>query len=166
VGDIALRIPKLREGSYFPSLLEPRRRAERALLSVVQQAYIQGVSTRKVDELVQALGLAGVDKSADSRLCRELDEVVEQFRLEAMLVGDPGLTPIQVFVRLALELLAVGMLLSLMLAISELAVLSGIGPRMRAVLRWFPVLLALLCSIHCLLDDLHALSTLVITITP
>jgi putative transposase len=80
VGDIALRIPKLREGSYLPSLLEPRRQAERALLAVVQQAYIQGVSTRKVDELVQALGLSGVDKSAVSRICRELDEVVEQFR--------------------------------------------------------------------------------------
>src|SRR5262245_12296552 len=80
VGDIALRIPKLREGSYFPSLLEPRRRAEQALVAVIQQAYIQGVSTRKVDELVQALGLAGVDKSAVSRMCRELDTVVEQFR--------------------------------------------------------------------------------------
>src|SRR5690348_4613308 len=62
-GEIPLRIPKLREGSYFPSLLEPRRRAEQALLAVVQQAYIQGVSTRKVDDLVQALGLSGVDKS-------------------------------------------------------------------------------------------------------
>lgn len=80
VGDIVLRIPKLREGSYFPSLLEPRRRAERALVAVIQQAYVQGVSTRKVDELVQALGLVGVDKSAVSRMCRELDEVVEQFR--------------------------------------------------------------------------------------
>jgi len=80
VGDIALRIPKLREGSYFPSLLEPRRQAERALVAVIQQAYVQGVSTRKVDELVQALGLVGVDKSAVSRMCRELDEVVERFR--------------------------------------------------------------------------------------
>lgn len=81
VGEIPLRIPKLREGSYFPSLLEPRRQAERALLAVVQQAYIQGVNTRKVDELVQALGLSsGVDKSAVSRICRELDEVVGQFR--------------------------------------------------------------------------------------
>lgn len=80
VGDIGLRIPKLRAGSYFPSLLEPRRRAERALLAVVQQAYVQGVSTRKVDDLLQALGLTGVDKSAVSRICRELDEVVEQFR--------------------------------------------------------------------------------------
>ncbi|HEX9107756.1 MAG TPA: IS256 family transposase [Longimicrobiales bacterium] len=80
VGDIALRIPKLREGSYFPSLLEPRRQAERALVAVVQQAYVQGVSTRKVDELLRALGLTGIDKSAVSRLCRELDEVVARFR--------------------------------------------------------------------------------------
>lgn len=92
VGDIALRIPKLREGSYFPSLLEPRRRAERALLAVVQQAYIQGVSTRKVDELVQALGLsAGVDKSAVSRICRELDEVVEHFRQRPLPASYPYL---------------------------------------------------------------------------
>src|SRR5215467_3677379 len=80
VGTIELAIPKLRAGSYFPSLLEPRRRAERALLAVVQEAYIQGVSTRKVDDLVQAMGLSGVDKSAVSRMCRELDEVVAQFR--------------------------------------------------------------------------------------
>ena len=80
VGEIALRIPKLRQGSYFPSLLEPRRRAEKALVAVVQSAYVEGVSTRKVDELVQALGLAGIDKSTVSRLCQELDSVVEPFR--------------------------------------------------------------------------------------
>src|SRR5215813_12790440 len=80
VGEIPLRIPKLRAGSYFPSLLEPRRRAEQALVAVIQQAYVQGVSTRKVDELVQALGLSGVDKSAVSRICRELDDVVVRFR--------------------------------------------------------------------------------------
>lgn len=80
VGDIPLRIPKLRQGSYFPSLLEPRRRAEQALLAVVQQAYIEGVSTRKVDDLLQALGLTGCDKSRVSRMCKELSEVVEAFR--------------------------------------------------------------------------------------
>lgn len=80
VGDVALRIPKLRQGSYFPSLLEPRRRAEQALLAVVQQAYVEGVSTRKVDELLQALGVNGFDKSAVSRTCRALDEVVQAFR--------------------------------------------------------------------------------------
>lgn len=80
VGQIDLQIPKLRHGSYFPSLLEPRRLMEKALLAVVQQAYISGTSTRKVDDLVQALGLAGIDKSAVSRACKELDEQVEQFR--------------------------------------------------------------------------------------
>jgi transposase-like protein len=80
VGEIPLKIPKLREGSYFPSLLEPRRQAEQALLSVIQEAYIQGVSTRRVDELVKALGLTGIDKSAVSRVSQHLDEVVYQFR--------------------------------------------------------------------------------------
>jgi putative transposase len=79
-GEIPLRIPKLRQGSYFPSLLEPRRRAEQALLAVVQQAYIEGVSTRKVDDLLQALGLTGIDKSQVSRICKDLTEVVEAFR--------------------------------------------------------------------------------------
>lgn len=80
VGEIPLQIPKLREGSYFPSLLEPRRRAEQALLAVVQSAYVEGVSTRKVDELLQALGLTGIDKSRVSRICKALDEVVGVFR--------------------------------------------------------------------------------------
>jgi putative transposase len=80
VGEVALQIPKLRQGSYFPSLLEPRRRAEQALLTVVQQAYVSGVSTRKVDGLLQALGLTGIDKSKVPRICQELDEVVEAFR--------------------------------------------------------------------------------------
>ncbi|MBC7099824.1 IS256 family transposase, partial [Candidatus Bipolaricaulota bacterium] len=80
VGTIHLRIPRLRKGSYFPSFLEPRRRAERALLSVVQEAYVQGVSTRKVDELMQSLGLEGISKSEVSRVCQELDKAVERFR--------------------------------------------------------------------------------------
>jgi putative transposase len=80
VGEIPLHIPKLREGTYFPSLLEPRKRSEQALLAVIQEAYVKGVSTRKVDDLVQALGLSGVDKSKVSRICKALDEVVEKFR--------------------------------------------------------------------------------------
>jgi transposase-like protein len=80
VGEIELAIPKLRKGSYFPSLLEPRRPAEKALLAVVQEAYLKGVSTRKVDALVKALGLSGMDKSKVSRICKELDQAVEQFR--------------------------------------------------------------------------------------
>lgn len=80
VGEIPLRIPKLRTGSYFPSLLEPRRKAEQALLNVIQEAYVQGVSTRKVDDLVQSLGLTGIDKSRVSRICKELDREVAEFR--------------------------------------------------------------------------------------
>ena len=79
VGTMELQIPKLREGSYFPSLLEPRRRSEQALLAVIQQAYVEGVSTRRVDDLVKALGCEGISKSQVSRICSELDEVVEDF---------------------------------------------------------------------------------------
>jgi putative transposase len=80
-GDVELRIPKLREGSFFPSLLEPRRRIDRALWAVIMEAYVHGVSTRRVDDLVVALGIeAGVSKSEVSRICRELDAVVGAFR--------------------------------------------------------------------------------------
>jgi len=80
VGTIELQVPRVRDGSFFPSLLEPRRRAERALVAVVQEAYVQGVSTRRVDDLVQALGMQGISKSQVSRLCSELDNEVERFR--------------------------------------------------------------------------------------
>jgi putative transposase len=80
VGSIELAIPRLRSGSYFPSFLEPRRRSEQALVAVVQEAYVNGVSTRKVDRLVEALGLAGVSKDQVSRLCGGLDEQVTAFR--------------------------------------------------------------------------------------
>jgi putative transposase len=80
VGTLELRVPRVRDGGFFPSLLEPRRRAERALAAVVQEAYVQGVSTRRVDELVQALGMQGISKSQVSRLCGELDAEVERFR--------------------------------------------------------------------------------------
>jgi putative transposase len=80
VGSIELAIPRLRSGSYFPSFLEPRRRSEQALVAVVQEAYVNGVSTRKVDRLVEALGLAGVSKDTVSRLCGGLDEQVTAFR--------------------------------------------------------------------------------------
>ena len=79
VGTMELRIPKIREGSYFPSLLEPRRRSEKALLAVIQQAYVEGVSTRRVDDLVKSLGCDGISKSQVSRICRDLDQVVETF---------------------------------------------------------------------------------------
>ncbi len=78
-GAIDLRIPKLRKGSYFPPFLEPRRSAEKALAAVIQEAYVQGVSTRSVDELVKAMGMTGISKSQVSRLCAEIDERVNAF---------------------------------------------------------------------------------------
>jgi putative transposase len=91
VGSIELAIPKLRAGSYFPSFLEPRRRSEQALVAVVQEAYVNGVSTRKVDRLVEALGLAGVSKDQVSRLCQGLDEQVAAFRERPLEVAYPYL---------------------------------------------------------------------------
>ena len=78
-GTVELRIPKLRKGSYFPGFLEPRRMAEKALTAVIQEAYIQGISTRSVDDLVKALGMSGISKSQVSRLCAEIDERVGAF---------------------------------------------------------------------------------------
>jgi len=78
LGTLELRIPKLRAGSYYPSFLEPRKAAEQALVAVVQEAYIKGVSTRSVDDLVKALGMAGISKSQVSRLCADLDARVKK----------------------------------------------------------------------------------------
>src|SRR5215471_8818652 len=78
-GTVELRIPKLRKGSYFPGFLEPRRIAEKALTAVVQEAYVHGVSTRSVDDLVKAMGMSGISKSQVSRLCEEIDEKVKAF---------------------------------------------------------------------------------------
>ncbi len=86
-GTVELRIPKLRKGSYFPGFLEPRRMAEKALTAVIQEAYIQGVSTRSVDVLVQAMGMTGISKSQVSLLCGEIDGRVETF-LSRPLEGD------------------------------------------------------------------------------
>ena len=86
-GTVALKIPKLRKGSYFPGFLEPRRMAEKALTAVVQEACIQGVSTRSVDDLVQAMGMSGISKSQVSRLCGEIDDKIQSF-LDRPLEGD------------------------------------------------------------------------------
>ena len=86
-GTVELRIPRLRKGSYFPGFLEPRRMAERALTAVIQEAYIQGISTRSVDDLVKALGMDGISKSQVSRLCEDIDERVTAF-LERPIEGD------------------------------------------------------------------------------
>ncbi|MGB3580597.1 MAG: IS256 family transposase [Roseiarcus sp.] len=78
-GTVELRIPRLRKGSYFPSFLEPRRMAEKAIASVVQEAYVHGVSTRSVDDLVRAMGMDGISRSQVSRLCEEIDDKVKPF---------------------------------------------------------------------------------------
>ena len=91
VGTVELRVPRVRDGSYFPALLEPRKRAERALQAVVQEAYVEGVSTRRVDALVKALGMDGISKSQVSRLCAELDAEVERFRTRPLTAAYPYL---------------------------------------------------------------------------
>lgn len=90
-GTIPLQIPKIRNGSYFPTLLEPRRRAEQALLSVVQEAYVIGVSTRKVDSLVRSLGMEGISKSEVSRICQGLDDEVRLWRNNPLIIRYPYL---------------------------------------------------------------------------
>jgi putative transposase len=87
LGTLELKIPKLRRGSYFPAFLEPRKTAERALVAVIQEAWILGVSTRKVDDLVQAMGMSGISKSQVSKICEEIDERVQAF-LNRRIEGD------------------------------------------------------------------------------
>ncbi len=87
LGSLQLRIPKLRQGSYFPPFLEPRKTSEKALVAVIQEAWIGGVSTRRVDDLVQAMELSGISKSTVSKLCKDIDDRVNAF-LERPLVGD------------------------------------------------------------------------------
>src|SRR3712207_3633108 len=78
LGSLQLRIPKLRQGSYFPPFLEPRKASEKALVAVIQEACVGGVLTRRVDDLVQAMGLSGIGKSTVSKLCKDIDERVRQ----------------------------------------------------------------------------------------
>ena len=87
LGSLQLRIPKLRQGSYFPPFLEPRKTSEKALVAVIQEAWVSGVSTRRVDELVQAMGLSGISKSTVSKLCKDIDDRVGAF-LDRPLVGE------------------------------------------------------------------------------
>ena len=87
LGTLQLRIPKLRQGSYFPPFLEARKISEKALIGVIQEAWIGGVSTRRADELVQAMGLSGISKSQVSKLCKEIDERVHAF-LDRPLTGE------------------------------------------------------------------------------
>src|SRR5688500_3875433 len=87
VGRIELAIPKLRKGTYFPAFLEPRRTAEKALTAVIQEAYVHGISTRSVDDLVKAMGGTGVSKSQVSRLCAEIDDRVNAFAARSRAAG-------------------------------------------------------------------------------
>ena len=87
LGALQLRIPKLRQGSYFPPFLEARKGSEKALIAVIQEAWIGGVSTRRVDDLVQAMGPSGISKSQVSKLCKEIDERVQGF-LDRPLSGE------------------------------------------------------------------------------
>ncbi len=87
LGSLQLRVPKLRQGSYFPPFLEARKTSEKALVAVIQEAWIGGVSTRRVDDLVQAMGLSGISKSTVSKLCKDIDERVNAF-LERPLEGE------------------------------------------------------------------------------
>ncbi|GAA5264571.1 IS256 family transposase [Acidiphilium sp. MT5] len=87
LGSLQLRIPKLRQGSYFPPFLEPRKTSEKALVAVIQEAWVSGVSTRRVDDLVQAMGLTGIGKSTVSKLCKDIDDRVNAF-LDRLLIGD------------------------------------------------------------------------------
>jgi transposase-like protein len=103
VGTIGLRVPRPRDGGYVPSWLEPRKRAEQALVAVVREAYVQGVSTRKVDDLVKALGLDGISKSQVSRLCQSLDEEVERFRQRPLETVYPYLWLDATFIKVRLE---------------------------------------------------------------
>lgn len=89
VGTVELRVPRVRDGGFVPSLLEPRTRAERALVAVVQEAYVAGVSTRRVDGLVKALGMTGISKSQVSRLCGDLDAEVTRFRTRSLSAAYP-----------------------------------------------------------------------------
>ena len=87
IGKLDLKIPNLRSGSYYPSFLEPRKSSERALVAVVQEAYVKGISTRKVDDLVQAIGMSGISKSQVSRLCQDIDKRVTRL-LERPVLGE------------------------------------------------------------------------------
>jgi transposase-like protein len=99
VGTLALQVPRVRDGSYFPAMLAARTRGERALVAVVQEAYVAGVSTRRVDGLVKALGMEGISKSQVSRLCAEVDAEVERFRTRPLGTAYPYVWLDATFVR-------------------------------------------------------------------
>src|SRR5829696_9263775 len=119
VGSLELRVPRVRDGSFYPSLLDPRKRAERALAAVVQEAYVQGVSTRRVDELVKALGMTGISKSQVSRLCAELDAEVERFRTRKLTGSYPYLWLDATFVKVRQERRVVSQAVVVAIAVTD-----------------------------------------------
>lgn len=127
IGELQLSIPKLRQGSFFPSLLDPRRPAEKALLSVVQEAYVKGVSTRKVDALAQALGLDGMDKSKVSRICKELDQAVQEFCERPLAASFPYLWLDALYVKVRQNGRVVSLALVIALGVDESGELHLLG---------------------------------------
>ena len=122
VGTIDLAIPRVRDGNYFPSLLEPRRRAERALLAVVQEAYVLGVSTRRVDDLVASLGITGISRSEVSRICAALDAEVETFRRRPL---DRGAYPYVFFDATYLKVREAGRVVSMAALVATGVAMTG-----------------------------------------
>ncbi|MBI4321486.1 MAG: IS256 family transposase [Chloroflexi bacterium] len=118
-GTVELQIPKLRQGAYFPSFLDPRRRAEQALVAVVQEAYVHGVSTRKVDELIRALGMTGISKSEVSRVCQDLDRTVEAFRNRPLQAAYPYLWLDATFLKVREHGRVLGMALVVAIGVKE-----------------------------------------------
>src|SRR3954471_23946996 len=131
LGTLQLRIPKLRTGpSYFPPFLEPRKTSEKALVAVIQEAWIGGVSTRRVDELAQAMGLSGIDKSRVSRLCKEIDERANAF-LERPLEGEwpyPWLDATYLKVRDGGRIVSVAALIAVAVNTEGRREIVGLGP--------------------------------------
>src|SRR5215212_8367443 len=161
-GSIELRVPRVRDGSYFPALLEPRTRAERALTAVIQEAYVQGVGTRRVDALVQALGMTGISKSQVSRLCQELDGVVERFRSRRLEGPYPYVWLDATFVKVRLEGRVVSMAVVIATSVrgsGEREVLGfDVGPSEDGAF-WLSFLRSLvargLSGVHLVISDAH-----------
>ena len=166
VGSVELQIPKLREGSYFPSLLEPRRRAERALLSVVQEAYVGGVSTRRVEDLVAALGISNLSRSEVSRICAALDVEVDAFRGRALdAAGYPYLWLDALYHKVREEGRVVSMATLIAIGVSESGERSVLGVEVAAAggdegAHWLPFLQGLsargLTGVKLVISDAHA----------
>src|SRR5688572_32817912 len=158
-GSIDLKIPKLRKGSYFPGFLEPRRAGEKALAAVIQEAYIQGVSTRSVDELVKAMGMSGISKSQVSRLCADIDERVNAF-LNRPIEGDwpyPWIDATYMKVREAGRIVSVAVIIAVGVNTDGVREVLGmaVGPS-EAEPFWTSFLRSRTCQKFCVRGGFHA----------